>query len=325
MKKSLSILFLAILALCARAEYAGVALPRESETGAGADYYDAFVAVDTLDASAFDFAVGRLASATSQELRGLLADPAQLGKAQKFLKMARLKKGTKLFAFKFGRYRVAVFEIASGSRMRKGLNYFVFDPIGEKMLWDLSVNDPYLALIAQCNFAAPKKIEPSKIAAFSASDKAKINDIVKRGDPVLVFANAALVSTDAVPAVGEEPAAKFYKKIQDVFFSWRIDEYAAYMSPKSRALFNAQYSGMDETRKKAVLSDYFSWKKKYLKVVRLSKSEYIIIFKRQKAGQKDQIDTAYITLESADGSRGKLEKFGVKTPLDHMMARYIFR
>jgi len=325
MKKFLSALLSVIFVSCACAEYVGVALPRDGEAGGGAKFHEAFVAVDTVDSSPLAFAVDRLVSAKPDELKAMLANPAHVGKAQKFLKMAQLKKGAKLFAFKFGRYRVAAFEIASGSRMRKGLNYIVFDPIGEKMLWDLSVNDPYLALIAQCNFAAPQKIEPSKIVAFSASDKAKVNDTVGRGDPVLVFANAALVPPHPGPAVCDEPAAKFYKKIQDVFFSWRIDEYAAYMSPKSRALFNAQYSGMDDARKKAVLSDYFSWKKKYLKVMSLSKSEYIIIFKRQKAGQKDQIDTAYIRLESADGSRGRLENFGVKTPLDHMMARYIFR
>ena len=82
---------------------------------------------------------------------------------------------------------------------------------------------------------------------------------------------------------------------------------------------------MNATQKKQVLSDYFSWKKKYLKVCKLSDNEFIVIFKRKKNGSPDQIDLAYITLTSKDGSTGILEKFGEKTPLDLMLSRYVFK
>ena len=94
------------------------------------------------------------------------------------------------------------------------------------------------------------------------------------------------------------------------------------MSPKSKATFNAQYAGMSDQQKKQTLSDYFSWKKKFLKVMQLSDNEYIVIFARKKQDMPDQIDLAYITFK--DG-KGYLENFGVKTPLDLMLSRYIFK
>lgn len=325
MKKIIAI-FVCFLSLAQlNAEYFSVALPKDSETGKPEKFYNASVAVDTVDNAAVAKAIATLLKADDKELPNLLTNPSQAQKARKFLKMARLNKDAKIFAFKFGKYRVAAFEIPNGSRMRKGLNYIAFDPIGEQMLWDVSVNDAYLALIAQCDISNPQKIDVSKVKVLSASDKAKINDLAKRGEPLLIFENAALVSVDPVPTVAAQQAAIFYKKIQKLFFDWKLDEYSGYMSPKSKALFNAQYSGMSDQQKKAVLSEYFSWNKKYLKVMQLSPSEFIVIFKRQKKGEKDQIDLAYITLDSKDGSSGKLEKFGVKTPLDIMLFRYFFK
>ena len=55
--------------------------------------------------------------------------------------------------------------------------------------------------------------------------------------PFLVFQNGALVSIDSVNGVMNERASIFYKKIQDIFFSWQIEKYADFMSEKSKAKF----------------------------------------------------------------------------------------
>lgn len=325
MKNLLTIFVVLLTTLNLFGEYVSIALPKTSETGDTKKFYDASIAVDNSDAKIVSDAVAKILSADGEQLKKLITNPALAPKSVKYLKLARLNKDVKILSVNFGKYKVALFEIPQNSRMRKGMNFFAFEQTGERLLWNVNVNDMYLSLMAQCNIANPKKIDIKKIPTTSASDKSKLNDIVKNKLPVLVFANSALLSVDPVASVSKEPAAKFYKKIQDIFFSWQIDEYANYMSPKSREKFNSQYAGMNATEKKQVLSDYFSWKKKYLKVCKLSDNEFIVIFKRKKNGNPDQIDLAYITLTSKDGSSGFLEKFGEKTPLDLMLSRYVFK
>ena len=326
MKKVITTLIITTIAcISAFAEYVAIALPKESELNDNRKFYDASIAVNKIDDNTQQQAVETLLSTPSSELSKLLTNPQNATRASKFLKFSRLDKSVKIFPFNFGKWKVAIFQIPQNSRMRKGLNYFVFEQIGNKLLWDVSVNNMYLSLISQCNFQAPTQIDISKVKTSSASDKAILNDLTKNKQPFLVFLNGALISTTSDSNVYKHPASKFYKKIQDVFFSWQIEKYAQFMSPKSKSKFNEQYSGMSEQQKKSTLSDYFAWKKKYIKVLQLSDNEFIVLFKRQKQRQKDQFDLAYITLTSKDGSTGYLEKFGDRTPLDIMLHRHILR
>ncbi len=325
MRKVIIALTILFASLNLFAEYVSIALPKSSELNDARKFYDAAIAIDNSDEQALTSAVAQILSASTEELKKLVVNPKFAPKSAKFLKMANLPKDAKILAVNFGKYKIALFEIPQNSRMRKGINFFAFEQVGKNLLWNVNVNDMYISLMAQCDIANPKKIDVKKIPTTSASDKSKLNNLIKNRLPILAFKNSALLSVDPVSGVEKDPVAKFYKKIQDVFFSWKIEEYADYMSPKSRAKFNLQYTGMSAEQKKATLSDYFSWKKKYLKVLKLSDSEAIIIFKRKKTGQKDQIDLAYITLTSKDGSSGVLEKFGEKTPLDLMLSRYIFK
>ncbi len=325
MRKIITTLTILLTSINLFAEYVSIALPKSSEMNDARKFYDAAIAIDNSEEKEIASVVKQILSSSNDELKKLVVNPKLAQKSAKFLKMARLPKDVKILAANFGKYKVALFEIPQNSRMRKGMNFLAFEQHDGKLLWNVNANDMYLSLMAQCDIANPKKIDVKNIPTTSASDKTKLNFLIKNRLPILVFKNCALLSIDPVSGVEKDPFAKFYKKIQDVFFSWKIEEYADYMSPKSRAKFNSQYAGMSAEQKKATLSDYFSWKKKYLKVAKLSDNEAIIIFKRKKAGNPDQIDLAYITLTSKDGSAGVLEKFGEKTPLDLMLNRYIFK
>ncbi len=317
-----------MLSICtsAFAEYVAINLPKKSELNDSRKFYDASVVVNKLDTNDVQQAVEKILATSAKDIQNLLVNQSSTKKALAFLRLARLDKSVKILPISYDKWKIALFEIPANSKMRKGLNFFVFEQIGDKLLWDLSTsNTDFLKLMAQCDIANPQPIDVTKVPTFSASDKTILNYMIKNKQPFLFFKNGALISTSPVSKVKNHPATKFYKRIQDVFFSWKIEEYAQFMSPPSKAKFNAQYSGMSEEQKKTTLSDYFKWKKKYLKVMQLSDNEFIIIFKRQLKGAKDQFDVAYITLTSKDGSTGVLEKFGERTPLDIMLSRNIFK
>ncbi len=320
MKKLVISAILTIFSTLTNAEYVALSLPKQSELNSE-KFYKASVAVNKIQDNSVQKAVETILNASPKEMINLVSDKSQAGKSVKFLKMANLK-NPKILAVDFGKYTVAFFEIPQKSRLRAGMNYFAFEKNGGRLLWNVSTNDMFLKLVAQADIKNPQKIDTNKIPTFSASDKAKVNQLTKTKMPFLVFQNGALVSIDSVNGVMNERASIFYKKIQDIFFSWQIEKYADFMSEKSKAKFNAQYAGMSAEQKKQTLSDYFSWKKKYLKVMQLSDNEYIVIFARKKQNNPDQLDLAYITFK--DG-KGYLENFGVKTPLDLMLSRYIFK
>lgn len=326
MKKCFAVLILFAARAALLAGYVLLPLPKESELGDARKYYDAGVAACALPSSETAALLGLAAGAAPARLADLLADKRDADKAAKFLKLAKIGKNTRAFGVKFGKYKAVLFEIPAQSRLRKGMNFLAFETAADgSAKWRVSYNDMFLSLIAQCDFSNPKPIDIFKTPAFSASDKAALNALARDGAPILAFKNGALVSLDAAAGVESDPAAKFYAKIQKVFFAWKLDEYASYMSPKSAAKFRGQYSAMTGEQRKSALSGYFAWKKKILKSMKLSDTEHLIIFKRFQPGQPDQYDAAYITLTSKDGSAGVLEKFGERAPLDLMLSRYIFK
>ena len=327
MKSLFITIFMLIFSASAFAEYVKIALPKSSEIeGDNAKFYSkGALAVDMANESEArcvrEF-VDTLMSAGSEEFAAMLKKPELASKSAKFLKLARLEKGANLFVFKFGERMIAVFEIPSGSRMRAGMNFFALENVGSGessgLRWNVSFNNPMVVLAAQCAFTNPQKLDFSGLVAKSERDGVLLEKACGADMPFFVFGDDVFVGVSADPNVDAHPAAEFYRKIQDVFFSWKIDEYAEFMSAPSKRVFLAQYAGMTDTQKKKVLSDYFSWHKQYLRVLQLGEREFIVLFKRYRDGSKEQFDVAYITL---DGSKngGVLEKFGKRTLLKTAM------
>lgn len=327
MKSLFITIFMLIFSASAFAEYVKIALPKSSEIeGDNAKFYaKGALAVDMANESEVrrvgEF-VDALMSAGSEEFAAMLKKPELASKSAKFLKLARLGKGANLFAFKFGKLTIAVFEIPSGSRMRAGMNFFALENVGSGessgLRWNVSFNNPMVVLAAQCAFTNPQKLDFSGLVAKSEKDGVLLEKACGADMPFFVFGNDVFAGVSADPNVDAHPAAEFYRKIQDVFFSWKIDEYAEFMSAPSKRVFLAQYAGMTDTQKKKVLSDYFSWHKQYLRVLQLGEREFIVLFKRYRDGSKEQFDVAYITLDgSANG--GVLENFGKRTLLKTAM------
>ena len=329
MKSLFITIFMLIFSASAFAEYVKIALPKSSEIeGDDAKFYSkGSLAVDMAGESDMrrtrEF-VDALMSAGSEEFAAMLKKPELASKSAKFLKLARLGKGANLFVFKFGKLTIAVFEIPSGSRMRAGMNFFALENVGSGessgLRWNVSFNNPMVVLAAQCAFMNPQKVDFRGLVAKSEKDGVLLKKVCSEGMPFFVFGDDIFAGVSADPNVDAHPAAEFYRKIQDVFFSWKIDEYAEFMSAPSKRVFLAQYAGMTDTQKKKVLSDYFSWHKQYLRVLQLGEREFIVLFKRYRDGSKEQFDVAYITL---DGSKngGVLENFGKRTLLSLSLLR----
>lgn len=179
MKSLFITIFMLILSASAFAEYVKIALPKSSEIeGDNAKFYaKGALAVDMADESEVrrvgEF-VDALMSAGSEEFAAMLKKPELASKSAKFLKLARLGKGANLFAFKFGKLTIAVFEIPSGSRMRAGMNFFALENVGSGesggLRWNVSFNNPMVVLAAQCAFTNPQKLDFSGLVAKSEKD-----------------------------------------------------------------------------------------------------------------------------------------------------------
>lgn len=329
MKKLLSTIAAALCACACCAQYVGIALQCDAEESAQKFHTSAYARVCKTDAERVQKRVGEILLASPEKLGALLKNKQQQGKAAKFLKLARFANEPKILPFKFGKYTIAAFEIPQNSRLRAGMNFFAFEEIGGGLLWDLSLNDAFVSLICRSDIVsamqADTETESARAEKASSPADAEILARLKaEKNPYLVFGGAPFVSLEPDPAADSARAAKFYRKIQDIFFGWRLEEYAKYMSAQSRETFARQYLGMTQQQRKDALSDYFSWHKKYIRVLELSPDRFLVVFRRVKDGRPDQIDLAYIAFpkNSADGI---LENFGKKTPLDTMLSRYIFR
>ena len=114
--------------------------------------------------------------------------------------------------------------------------------------------------------------------------------------------------------------SKFYRNAQDIFYSWKIEEYGAFLTPRTKAAFDAQYGSMSEQDRKKALGEYFSWGKKYLKALDASPI-HVMIFNRTKPGNPPRPDFAYIL---KDGPEFKIAVLtDSKTPLEAFMGKYI--
>lgn len=258
----------------------------------------------------------------------LKADPSSLKlskaeakRARAYKKMASPDAGKILAVAKLGEF-YAVFPAAKKPlpKGRPNFNFMVFKKDGAKYQWLPSFNDPILQLMADgANSSA--KFEAPKTAAFSESDAKIVGELKNNSLPFLNFENGAFVSLDAVADVDSTEVAKFYRKAQDIFYAWKIDEYGEFLTPRTKAAFESQFGAMSEQERKKTLGDYFAWGKKYLKALD-AKPVYMMVFLRTKDGSPSRPDFAYILKDAADF---KIAVFtDSKTPLEAFIGKYIF-
>ncbi len=288
-----------------------------------ASFYDAWIlAANPENANAIKEAAIKLTKASPAELENLVAKKGAK-RAAKFLKMAKLseKSFENTQPARIGNFVILPFALPEKSRLRLGMNAIVFEIVDGKLLYNPSFNDPLVALVASSNFQ--NAIDASKLnfKTFTKEDKEVCDNLIKNKLPILLFKNGILVSESVVKGVDEIEVAKFYRNAQDVFYSWKLDEYANFMTPFSANKFNSQFKSMSEDERKKVLGEYFQWKKHYHKVLDAG-IEKLILFSRHKPQCEPYDDTAYIT---ENNGKFAITKFGAeKSALDQFLAKYIY-
>ncbi len=262
----------------------------------------------------------------------LAAKPAELEslcaaggakRAAKLIKISGLtpKAIDAAFEARIGKYEALVYELPAKTRLRPGMNALVFEEKGGKLLFNPSFADPFISLLALSDFKNPQSAEEIPCKTFDGADAEICAAAAREKLPFLQFANGALVSEKPVEGVDAGSAAKFYRAAQDVFYSWKLDDYSAFMTPESRAKFESQFKSMPDAERKKVLGEYFQWKKKYHKTLEAG-SETLILFSRHKPRREPYDDTAYL---AAAGGKFAITKFGAeKSALDLFLAKYVY-
>ncbi len=268
-------------------------------------------------------ALAKILTANQESIITLIKNPRDAKRAVKFLNMLTENPNPDAI-FKVGKYVFVRFKPSKKSKIREGMNFFVFEESGNKYTWIPSFSDSIMQLTATA--ITPQKANLQGfpiISPISDSDKSICETLVKSNLPILCFQNVPLVSLDKIDAVEEHSASKFYHKAQESFFEFKFDDYANFMTPISSSTFKKQFEGLSDSERKNVLKEYVSWKKNYLKVME-AKPISIIVFERIKEDSPKQFDITYIgtTKEAVM----KIFNFGAtKSPLDIFLARYILK
>ena len=277
----------------------------------------------TDEAQAVKDAAKVLLKLSPAELSAKVAKKKDAARAFKYLKASKLlpEAVEKSAVAKAGDFYLLVFEMPKGSRLKSGMNIMVFEKSEGGFLWNASFNDPLLPLVATSDFANPKTGDDSTKAP-TESDLKVVAQLRKKSLPYLKFANGALVSMDEVAGVNDTPEGKFYHKAQDVFYSWKLDEYGAFMTQQSREKFESQFKNMPDAERKATLGEYFSWGKKYRKIMDAGETK-LVLFSRHKQGATPYNDIAYLR-KSPDGGLA-IQRFGAdKCALDLFLSKYVY-
>ncbi len=225
-----------------------------------------------------------LAAADNPEkLSQMLSSPKDLEKAQKFLSLLGGKGFQNVYAAQLGAHPCVFFKCES-EKMRPGMNFFAFDKEGEKLLWNLSLRDPLLSVLAESAQKTTWKI---------------LRDVPTVTYPKILFANGELKNIDRDENVENEEVSKFYRTAQKYFLDLDFENYAKYYTPDSRKKLESQYFPLSTEEKKNLLSDYFSWKKKYLRIADAGNLK-ILFFERRKDGAKTQNGITWF--EQKDGN-----------------------
>ena len=264
------------------------------------------------------FEAAKSALASDPKALGLSASEARRAAAYK--KIARPDPSKFLASAKIGEY-FAVFPAASAPmpKGRPNINFMVFKRDSEKYAWLPSFNDPILQVMAD-GAAKSRETNRGAVKPLTESDAKILAELEKKSLPFLNFANGPLVSLEELPDADSHEASKFYRAAQNVFYSWKIDEYGKFLTPRTKAAFDAQFGSMTEEQRRRALGDYFSWGKKYLKAMDAS-PVYAMIFLRTKDGETPRPDFAYLL---KDGGKFKIAVFtDSKTPLEAFLGKYL--
>lgn len=237
-------------------------------------------------------------------------------KAIKFLKMFAIRDAEKIdlkTISKIGSSIVATFK-PSKKTFRRGMNFFVFKQRDGKLLWDVSINSPLCAMLADsAAYATVSHLPQTDKYAEKVSDKKS---------PLIIFNGVAFENILEDPKVNELASAKFYHDAQTLFFAYKLEDYAKFMTPKSAEKFSNMYLSMGEKERRNALSEYFSWTKKYIKMLDAGDLQ-ILYFKRLKSGQPEQFDCVYI-VKNQNGKMQIANFDAKKSFFDLLISRFFF-
>lgn len=295
----------------------------QTETG---QFYDAWILLKESDCDAdLKNSAKKLVSASDNEIPALVAANKDVKRAKKYLKASKLSSEAvdKSLTARVGDVYILVFEMPKDSKLRAGMNVMVFEKSADgKYLWNPSFNDPLLPLVGTSDFKNAKSADDIDIFMFTEKDEKICKKLERFNLPILCFKNAALVSMDELEKVYTTNEAKFYHKAQDVFYSWKLDSYTDFMTPRSRDKFNSQFKEMPEEERKKVLGEYFAWSKIYHKVMDAG-SQKLIFFSRHKESADPYFDVAY--LQVMPDNELAITKFGAeKSALDLFLSKYLY-
>ena len=202
---------------------------------------------------------------------------------------------------------------------RPNINFMVFKKDSGKYAWLPSFNDPILQLMAD-GAAKSRETGRGDVKPLTESDAEILAELEKKSLPFLNFANGPFVSLEKLPDADSNEASKFYRTAQNVFYSWKIEEYGKFLTTRTKAAFDAQFGSMTEEQRRKALGDYFSWGKKYLKAMDAN-PVYAMIFLRTKDGEAPRPDFAYLL---KDGGEFKIAVLtDSRTPLEAFMGKYL--
>ncbi len=324
MKKTSLLYILLIFATSAFASLADYKCPRlnfQSEADENAKAINANIRLAVCGAenpALFRRAAISIFTDTRNNLAKKITTPASVAKSAKFVKLANLTASafTNAPVVKIGNIYVLIFDIPQNSRLRRGMNFLVFEMKDGIPRWNIATKDPLISLLLQADFKDITDFDASKIPTDS---KEKVDTLVAKNLPMLTFNGAPLVNLDKDPKVYEHPTAKFYKEAQKLFFDLKLDEYSKSHTPLSMKNFRAQFMPMSLDAQKKMLADYMSWGKQYLKIADGGDFK-ILFFKREKDGEKSHVAVTYF--EEINGSPYIWGVGANKSAFDMFLSRY---
>lgn len=214
------------------------------------------------------------------DLEKVLANKSDLKRAKTFHSRMGLNDIEIIACMEYGKDAIVFFKSAS-SKLRPDMNYLYFKKIEGKFRWDVGAKSPYIAVLSESarNAATANIADESKLIKFI--DISGINN-------------------------AELPELVFYKKAQEDFYNFKLEQYAKIMTPKSAEIFGNQYLKLSDAERRETLKDYVTYHKSFKKIADLGDVK-IILFTRERDGKVNSRDAAFIL---RDGEGFKLANFG---------------
>lgn len=213
-------------------------------------------------------------------LEKVLANKSDLKRAKTFHSRMGLNDVEILACMEYGKDAIVFFKSAS-SKLRPDMNYLYFKKIDGKFRWDVGAKSPYISVLSESVRNAP---------TVNIADESKLIKFID----ISGTNNAEL------------PELVFYKKAQADFYSFKLEQYAKIMTPKSAKVFGNQYLKLSDAERRETLKDYVTYHKSFKKIADLGDVK-IILFTRERDGKVNSRDAAFIL---RDGESFRLANFG---------------